>query len=46
MAMRLALSCAFADFGRVTVSTPFSNDASTFSSSTSKGSAMLRSKRP
>jgi len=43
-AMCSAVSFAVADFGMVTVSTPFLNDASAFSSSTSKGGAMLRSK--
>jgi len=33
--MRFAVSFAVADFGIVTVSTPFLNDASAFSSSTS-----------
>jgi hypothetical protein len=46
IAMRLADSRALADFGRTTVSTPFLNEASARSSFSSKGSAMLRSKRP
>jgi len=46
MGMRFALSSALGDFGSATVSTPFLNDASAFSSSTSNGSAMRRSNRP
>jgi hypothetical protein len=45
IAMRLAFCCALADFGSVTVSTPFLNDALTLSSSTSS-TGMRRSKRP
>ena len=43
--MRLTFSCAFADFGRVTVRTPFLNDALTLSSSTSS-TGIRRSNRP
>ena len=34
-AIRLALDCALGDFGRLTVNTPFLNEASTWPSSTS-----------
>ena len=44
--MRFTRSCALADFGSVTVSTPFLKEASTLSDSTSAGSARRRSKRP
>ena len=46
MAIRFAVSFAVADFGMVTVSTPFLNHACAFSSSTSKGNTILRWKRP
>ena len=46
MAMRLTCDCAFSVFGKVTVSTPFLNVASTWSSLTSTPSGMRRSKRP
>jgi hypothetical protein len=43
--IRLTFSCASADFGRVTVRTPFLNDALTLSSSTSS-TGIRRSNRP